>query len=106
MNATYFQVSPHGLRCPTTTNNIFFSRALCACAVWLHVQECTLTRSSFIEENNAYKIKQKEIQRNQPTPPGMPSQDLMAYWGEFGDFTMAALKASNLRKDINLRLFR
>ncbi|KAL1972484.1 hypothetical protein VTN31DRAFT_6898 [Thermomyces dupontii] len=37
--------------------------------------------SIFIEENNAYKIKQKEIQRNQPTTPGMPSQDLMAYWG-------------------------
>ncbi|KAL1980855.1 hypothetical protein VTN96DRAFT_3390 [Rasamsonia emersonii] len=35
----------------------------------------------FIEENNAYKNQQKELQRNQRMPPGMPSQDLMAYWG-------------------------
>lgn len=35
----------------------------------------------FIEENNAYKNEQKEIQRNQRMPPGMPSQELMMYWG-------------------------
>ncbi|KAL1963173.1 hypothetical protein VTN77DRAFT_8606 [Rasamsonia byssochlamydoides] len=35
----------------------------------------------FIEEDNAYKNRQKELQRNQRMPPGMPSQDLMAYWG-------------------------
>ncbi|GAM40798.1 hypothetical protein TCE0_041r13421 [Talaromyces pinophilus] len=35
----------------------------------------------FIEENNSYKNAQKEIQRNQRMPPGMPSQDMMAYWG-------------------------
>ncbi|OKL56760.1 Decapping nuclease rai1 [Talaromyces atroroseus] len=37
--------------------------------------------SIFIEENNSYKNTQKEIQRNQRMPPGMPSQDMMAYWG-------------------------
>ncbi|KAH8689683.1 putative Dhp1-interacting protein Din1 [Talaromyces proteolyticus] len=37
--------------------------------------------SIFIEENNTYKNKQKEIQRNQRPLPGMPSQDVMAYWG-------------------------
>lgn len=35
----------------------------------------------FIEENNLYKIQQKQIQENQRMPPGMASQDLMAYWG-------------------------
>jgi hypothetical protein len=35
----------------------------------------------FIEENNAYKNAQKEVQRNQRPLPGMPSQDVMAYWG-------------------------
>lgn len=35
----------------------------------------------FIEENNAYKNEQKVRQRNQKMPPGMASQDLMAYWG-------------------------
>ncbi|KKK22463.1 hypothetical protein P175DRAFT_0503493 [Aspergillus ochraceoroseus IBT 24754] len=35
----------------------------------------------FIEENNAYKNEQKRIQKNQRMPPGMASQDLMAYWG-------------------------
>ncbi|CRG88758.1 Decapping nuclease rai1 [Talaromyces islandicus] len=37
--------------------------------------------SIFIEENNAYKNAQKEVQRNQRPQPGMPSQDVMAYWG-------------------------
>jgi RAT1-interacting protein len=40
-----------------------------------------LTVFSFIEENNYYKNKQKQLQKNQIMPPGMPSQDLMAYWG-------------------------
>ncbi|KAF4223740.1 hypothetical protein CNMCM6457_000022 [Aspergillus fumigatiaffinis] len=35
----------------------------------------------FIEENNVYKNQQKQIQQNQRMPPGMASQDLMAYWG-------------------------
>ncbi|KAI9040899.1 DXO/RAI1 family decapping nuclease [Aspergillus affinis] len=35
----------------------------------------------FIEENNAYKNLQKQIQHNQRMPPGMASQELMAYWG-------------------------
>ncbi|KAJ5718693.1 decapping endonuclease targeting mRNA [Penicillium malachiteum] len=35
----------------------------------------------FIEENNAYKNEQKEIQRHQRMPPGMPSQEMMMYWG-------------------------
>ncbi|OQD78400.1 hypothetical protein PENDEC_c001G07051 [Penicillium decumbens] len=35
----------------------------------------------FIEENNEYKNRQKEIQRNQRMPPGMPSQEQMMYWG-------------------------
>ncbi|KAJ5449608.1 Decapping nuclease rai1 [Penicillium daleae] len=35
----------------------------------------------FIEENNSYKNRQKELQRNQRMPPGMASQDLMMYWG-------------------------
>lgn len=35
----------------------------------------------FIEENNAYKNEQKIRQRNQKMPPGMASQDQMAYWG-------------------------
>lgn len=40
-----------------------------------------LTCSSFIEENNAYKNHQKQLQHNQRMPPGMPSQEMMAYWG-------------------------
>jgi hypothetical protein len=40
-----------------------------------------LMRNRFIEENNLYKIQQKQIQENQRMPPGMASQDLMAYWG-------------------------
>ncbi|RWQ92819.1 RAI1 like PD-XK nuclease-domain-containing protein [Paecilomyces variotii] len=35
----------------------------------------------FIEENNAYKNEQKRAQRNQRMPPGMPSQDMMSFWG-------------------------
>ncbi|KAA8643198.1 hypothetical protein EYZ11_012540 [Aspergillus tanneri] len=35
----------------------------------------------FIEENNAYKNHQKQLQHNQRMPQGMPPQDLMAYWG-------------------------
>lgn len=35
----------------------------------------------FIEENNSYKNQQKQIQKNQRMPPGMASQELMAYWG-------------------------
>ncbi|KAL4944721.1 hypothetical protein BDV06DRAFT_232678 [Aspergillus oleicola] len=35
----------------------------------------------FVEENNAYKNEQKQLQKNQRMPPGMASQDLMAYWG-------------------------
>ncbi|PYI10873.1 RAI1-domain-containing protein [Aspergillus sclerotiicarbonarius CBS 121057] len=35
----------------------------------------------FIEENNSHKNEQKQIQKNQRMPPGMASQDLMAYWG-------------------------
>ncbi|KAJ6024934.1 decapping endonuclease targeting mRNA [Penicillium herquei] len=35
----------------------------------------------FIEENNAYKNEQKEIQRHQRMPPGMASQEMMMYWG-------------------------
>ncbi|PWY83045.1 RAI1-domain-containing protein [Aspergillus heteromorphus CBS 117.55] len=35
----------------------------------------------FIEENNSFKNEQKQIQKNQRMPPGMASQDLMAYWG-------------------------
>ncbi|PGG97867.1 decapping nuclease rai1 [Blastomyces parvus] len=35
----------------------------------------------FIEENNAYKLAQKQSQRNQNMPPGRPSQDMMAFWG-------------------------
>ncbi|KAL3455703.1 RAI1 like PD-XK nuclease-domain-containing protein [Aspergillus heterothallicus] len=35
----------------------------------------------FVEENNAYKNEQKRIQKNQRMPPGMASQDMMAYWG-------------------------
>jgi hypothetical protein len=38
--------------------------------------------SSFIEENNSYKNQQKQIQKNQRMPPGMASQELMAYWGQ------------------------
>ncbi|KAL2374072.1 decapping endonuclease targeting mRNA [Blastomyces gilchristii] len=37
--------------------------------------------SIFIEENNAYKLAQKQSQRNQKMPPGVPSQDMMAFWG-------------------------
>ncbi|KAL4899254.1 hypothetical protein BDW74DRAFT_117437 [Aspergillus multicolor] len=35
----------------------------------------------FIEENNSFKNEQKRKQQQQRMPPGMPSQDLMAYWG-------------------------
>ncbi|KAE8351182.1 RAI1-domain-containing protein [Aspergillus coremiiformis] len=37
--------------------------------------------SSFVEEYNHYKNQQKQRQQNQRTSPGMPSQELMAYWG-------------------------
>ena len=38
--------------------------------------------ASFIEENHKYKIESKKAQQNQPSRPGAPSQDLMAYWGK------------------------
>ena len=44
-------------------------------------------RCRFIEENNAYKNEQKVRQRNQRMPPGMASQDLMAYWGNIDPFS-------------------
>lgn len=37
--------------------------------------------NSFIEENNEFKLSQKEVQRNQQMPPGAASQDMMAFWG-------------------------
>ncbi|KAI2791616.1 Decapping nuclease rai1 [Penicillium oxalicum] len=37
--------------------------------------------NGFIEENNAYKNRQKQVQKNQRMPPGMASQELMMYWG-------------------------
>lgn len=40
-----------------------------------------LMHCRFIEENNAYRNEQKDIQRSQRMPPGMPSQELMMYWG-------------------------
>jgi RAT1-interacting protein len=40
-----------------------------------------LTRLRFIEENNEYKNRQKEIQRKRGSPPGMAPQELMMYWG-------------------------
>ncbi|GMF76038.1 unnamed protein product [Aspergillus oryzae] len=43
--------------------------------------------SRFIEENNLYKNQQKQLQKNQRMPPGMPSQDMMAYWGSPWDPT-------------------
>jgi RAT1-interacting protein len=46
----------------------------------------SLTPPRFIEENNAYKNQQKEIQRNQRMPPGMASQELMMYWGMLTNF--------------------
>ncbi|KAK2761378.1 decapping endonuclease targeting mRNA [Arachnomyces sp. PD_36] len=37
--------------------------------------------SIFIEENNEFKLAQKEAQRSQSMPPGSASQDMMAFWG-------------------------
>ncbi|KAL2039183.1 hypothetical protein N7G274_008232 [Stereocaulon virgatum] len=37
--------------------------------------------SIFIEENHEHKIESKKAQQDQPSRPGAPSQDLMAYWG-------------------------
>ena len=36
---------------------------------------------SFIEENHEHRLESKKAQHNQPSRPGAPSQDLMAYWG-------------------------
>lgn len=41
------------------------------------------TSSSFIEENHIYKLQSKMAQQAQPSQPGVPSQDLMSYWGTF-----------------------
>ena len=40
-----------------------------------------LIHCRFIEENNEYKNRQKELQHNQRMPPGMASQEQMMYWG-------------------------
>lgn len=47
-----------------------------------------LIQCRFIEENNAYKNEQKEIQRNQRMPPGMPSQEMMMYWGMLAVYSL------------------
>ncbi|KAJ5358527.1 Decapping nuclease rai1 [Penicillium cataractarum] len=68
MNATCYQVRPtlrHNVRIKTS-------------ATTFHSIDIT---SRFIEENNSYKNRQKELQRNQRMPPGMASQELMMYWG-------------------------
>lgn len=88
MNATYFQVRKN-----SKVLGFFFSRIYTKLMLFLgfYVQTLPLNVISaissltvhgrFIEENNAYKNAQKEIQRNQRPLPGMPSQDVMAYWG-------------------------
>ena len=53
----------------------------------LFFQRLELTGCSFIEENNDYKNAQKELQSKQRMPPGMPSQDMMAFWGKSKDST-------------------
>ena len=42
---------------------------------------CDADGRRFIEENNEYKNRQKEVQCNQRMPPGMASQEQMMYWG-------------------------
>ncbi|KAE8146415.1 HLA class III protein Dom3z [Aspergillus avenaceus] len=44
-----------------------------------HMNGFEMNATSF--HNNVYKNQQKQLQKNQTMPPGMPSQDLMAYWG-------------------------
>lgn len=77
MNATRFQVS----RSLCTACDVSLTLAgyhVCISLSW----PCSAhDRCSFIEENNAYKNEQKTRQRGQKMPPGMPSQELMAYWG-------------------------
>lgn len=56
-----------------------------------------LMHCRFIEENNAYKNEQKEIQRNQRMPPGMASQELMMYWGMLATPSLFPLMAKCAR---------
>lgn len=56
-----------------------------------------LINRRFIEENNAYKNKQKDIQRNQRMPPGMASQELMMYWGMLSPVFFSSLMAKCAR---------
>ena len=43
--------------------------------------ELIRTRFSFLEESHEYKLESRSRQNKQPSKPGMPSQDLMSYWG-------------------------
>lgn len=54
---------------------------MCVSSAELFYRAILLIDDSFIEENNEYKNEQKRIQRSQRMPPGMPSQDMMTYWG-------------------------
>jgi len=39
--------------------------------------------NSFIEENHEHKIQSREIQSQQGSQPGRPSQDMMSFWGQW-----------------------
>lgn len=61
---------------------------------------------SFIEENNEFKLAQKEAQRNQRMPPGAASQDMMAFWGMLVDpISTGASLCINFIQATNLKPF-
>lgn len=67
---------------------------MCVSSTELVYRAILLIDHRFIEENNEYKNKQKRIQLNQRMPPGMPSQDMMAFWGMPFVFSKNDRKAS------------
>ncbi|KAI9741941.1 MAG: decapping endonuclease targeting mRNA [Cirrosporium novae-zelandiae] len=46
-----------------------------------HVRQRLTSPGRFIEENHAYKLEQKRAQNSQRPRPGLPSQELMSFWG-------------------------
>lgn len=41
------------------------------------------TASRFIEEDHKFKLESHRVQHSEPSKLGVPSQDLMTYWGLF-----------------------
>jgi hypothetical protein len=54
----------------------------------MHLYELwgTLTKKiRYIEENHAYKLESHARQNQRSAPPGMPSQEMMSFWGKYSN---------------------